>query len=365
MRGVNGALAVLLVGLLCLVAVGSEIECAVIFSVLVASIPLGLFIVPSTNPSSWTVTGVGTYWGFLYLLVREQRRARQLVAGIAALLAALLAIFSRVDGSIYIVIATAVTVLALSNSLRDLVRVCCTGRLWLVVLPIAVLAVYLFCWHGQGLKVVQSGLQGGEGPTRTVPQLLFYNLMMVPSLWSGALGGWGLGWLDTNLAPTVSLIVCSIAFFLVVVGLQGARLGQVVAFCVVVAALTAIPVYVLTRAGQLVGESVQPRYLLPLLYLALAVALIRGRAGSPPPLTAGTTWVFMVLLSLAHSVALHQNIRRYVTGVDFIDFNLNKRGEWWWNVGPQPHTVWLIGSVAFLGLAMLLGRQVQRSRQRG
>lgn len=364
MRGVNGVLAVLLIGVLIVLAAGSEIECAVILSVLVASIPLGVFIIPSTNPSSWTVTGVGTYWGFLYLLVRERRPARQLVAGVAALLAAFLAIFSRVDGSLYILLATAVTVLALSPSLRDLLRVCCTRRLWVVVIPVAVLAVYLFGWHGQGVKVVQSGLQGGAGPTRTVPQLLFYNLMMVASLWSGALGGWGLGWLDTNLSPTVPLVVFSIAFFLIVSGLQGARVCQVGAFCVVLAALTVVPVYVLTRAGQLVGETVQPRYLLPLLYLALGVALIQRKPGLPAALTRGTTTVFMVLLALAHSIALHQNIRRYVTGVDFIDFDLNKRGEWWWNVGPTPHTVWLIGAVSFLCLAVLLGYQLQRSTRR-
>jgi hypothetical protein len=62
-----------------------------------------------------------------------------------------------------------------------------------------------------------------------------------------------------------------------------------------------------------------------------------------------------IALTLSNSIALHQNIRRYVTGLNEPGFNLNVDGEWWWwslsGSAITPMTVWVVGTLAFFGAA--------------
>jgi hypothetical protein len=40
-------------------------------------------------------------------------------------------------------------------------------------------------------------------------------------------------------------------------------------------------------------------------------------------------------------------MRRYITGSDVVDWNLNKNIEWWWSFMPTPMISWAIGSLGF------------------
>ena len=53
-------------------------------------------------------------------------------------------------------------------------------------------------------------------------------------------------------------------------------------------------------------------------------------------------------------MALHLNIRRYVTGVDVTAVNLDVGAEWWWDGPVGPSAVWLLGSLAYTLLVALL-----------
>lgn len=104
----------------------------------------------------------------------------------------------------------------------------------------------------------------------------------------------------------------------------------------------------------MVGENVQPRYFLPLVTALVGIAVL-GETG-PVRLSGVQRAVVWALLVGANSVALHSNIRRYVTGQDVWLFNLGQGAEWWWSFGPSPMEVWAIGSAAFavVALAILL-----------
>jgi hypothetical protein len=362
MRSVNVALTIILLGGLIVLARNSAIELATLFTPLVISVPLGLFIITSNNPSSWTILGVSAYWGYLYLICTKPTGVRRGLLWLGALVSSLLAICSRVDGSVYILLATGVTLLMHTSSLRDLIRI---GRQWALVsllIPVSALAMYSFLYLGQGVKVAQSGLTQGETPVRTLDQLIFNNLIYLPSLWNGVFGSWGLGWLDTPLSPAVPITVCSIAFYLIVCGLQSADTRRATSFWIVFIALTILPLYVLTLAGHYVGETVQPRYILPMIYLAMGIALTRDRTAQPLSISPMTLYVLMLLLSLAHSIALHQNIRRYVTGTEVVDINLDRDSEWWWwwQTEPTPLDTWIVGSVSFTILALVVASRAVR-----
>src|SRR5690606_8848552 len=106
---------------------------------------------------------------------------------------------------------------------------------------------------------------GGEQLTGA--GLLFYNLLNIPFLWSGVLGTWGLGWLDTSMPWVVPLAAIGVFVAVGFAGLGRKDLRGAIAVLATVVVLWALPLYVLQRGGDIVGEQLQPRYLFPLIVL--------------------------------------------------------------------------------------------------
>lgn len=67
----------------------------------------------------------------------------------------------------------------------------------------------------------------------------------------------------------------------------------------------------------------------------------------------------LMVLILGNAYALHQNIQRYVTGLDIRTFNLSKNAEWWWKGSLDPQKLWILGLVAFgFATVILLDQKV-------
>ena len=99
-------------------------------------------------------------------------------------------------------------------------------------------------------------------------------------------------------------------------------------------------------------RALQPRYFLPLLVLAAMIALAQDN-DEGPQLHLAQAVLIVVALGVAQAGALHTELRRYLTGLDNLTFNLNDNFEWWWSWAPPPMVVLAVGSVAFLGAAMV------------
>jgi hypothetical protein len=123
---------------------------------------------------------------------------------------------------------------------------------------------------------------------------------------------------------------------------------------VAVAAVAIIPFAVLMAGEEFVGEDVQPRYVLPMLLVVLAVALLQRPDASTDLFTRPQRILLAVAVPVAHSAALQVTIRRFVTGVDVRDLDLDPAREWWWTSGPSPRVVWIVGSLAFAAVAAYL-----------
>jgi hypothetical protein len=111
---------------------------------------------------------------------------------------------------------------------------------------------------------------------------------------------------------------------------------------------------VLVQTRATVGSFVQPRYIYPLIIFLAGIAFLQVRRGQ----ISVTRWQALagiVALSIANAVALHTNIRRYVTGLDVGGLNLNVNAEWWWNIPLSPMLVWLIGSATFFAALIAIG----------
>ncbi len=331
---------------------------------LVSLIPLGVFLIPSNNPSGWTVTGVGT--AYLALLGWfETEGKRRWALGALYVVGIVMAAGSRSDGAIFAAGATVVAVLLTA----------CRTREWLrsTVLALAGLAIAAAFFLTTSQTDV--GVEGFTGPTPLpVPgavapvvepvagfALAAQNLLMLPHLWTGVWGTWGLGWFDTVMPAIVPW--AAVAAFIVVAfaGLSILGKRKAAALVGVVTVLTAMPVYLLTAGGDVVGDEFQPRYILPLIVLlALLVTTVPSRARNIR-FTRVQALAILGALALANLVSLQVNIRRYVTGTDQQGVNLDSGAEWWWHGLPVgPMGVWLVGSLAFVGLLAVLWPELRR-----
>lgn len=322
---------------------------------LITTVPLGLFLIPSNNPSGWAVVGVGSAWLALVGYFERTDKARLLLGAIFAL-AVLMAAGSRGDAALFSVVAIGVVMLLKFARTKEFAL--------LSILPLlaAAFALGIFATSGQ----VGTGVAGFDHPASAAPStvqatstgaLLAYNLLKLPYLWTGVFGGWGLGWLDTEL-PSIVLWASSAVFIaLGFLGLSRVSWRKVAAVAGVGALLIAIPVYVLGQSHEPVGAQVQPRYLLPLVVLLGGLLVFETRART---FALGRVQIVTLVAALAVSnlVALHTNIRRYVTGTDVAGLNLDARVEWWWSGPVTPMMVWLAGSLAFVCAIAILIREV-------
>src|SRR5690606_5692522 len=126
---------------------------------------------------------------------------------------------------------------------------------------------------GAGVSGFSDAEQPGGGPgggASASPEqlpgvgLFAYNLLNAPFLWVGSFGEWGLGWLDTGMPALVVFGALGTILVATFLGLRGAGIRKLVLLGLTLLVLWALPVYVLQQGGQMVGESLQPRYLLPL-----------------------------------------------------------------------------------------------------
>ena len=354
MRLVNAALFVGLATALAALSTPSRRR-TVVLGWAISLVPLGMFLISSNNPSGWALTGVGT--AFVALLGwMEQQGGRRWVLGALYLVGVVMAAGSRGDAAAYVAGAT-VTALIITFA---------RTRPWLVraALPAVglVISAILLTMAGQA-AVGSTGFTGGgsnldalgdaETPATTLG-LIAYNVLMIPFLWTGVWGSWGLGWLDTMM-PAVVLWGAAGTFVVVgFAGLRGASVRKMIVLGGVLTVLVSLPVYVLTKGGDTVGSSVQPRYLLPLIAL-LCFLLVTESGARPAGFGRLQTAVLLAALSAANLVALQVNIRRYVTGIDQQGADLDAGSEWWWSGSVLgPNAVWLIGSVAFAGALALV-----------
>lgn len=309
-------------------------------------VPLGAFVVASTNPSSWALIGAGSAWVALLGYLEAQGWRKWLLGGLFLVLVGMAAA-ARTDATLFAIATSAVALLATDAPFRDLVK-----RLWIPAVG-AVLAVTVLFFQRGAINVLFEGFMRDREVVDW--ERLWFNFIEVPGLWIGAFGGWpwgALGWLDTPMPHMVEFL--SFGAFIVVfgIGVVGSNWRVRAMTGVMLAMLWIYPMFILQQADELVGAVFQSRYALPLVPVLLGIALLRpaGHGGILPNPT-HRMWI-VGAISVANAIALHQNIRRYVTGLDNFGYNLNN-AEWWWfglnGSWLTPMAVWWIGSLAFFG----------------
>lgn len=327
-------------------------------------VPMGMFVIPSSNPSSWAITAVASGWIAL-LGYLETRGARSWVlAGIYGL-AVVLAINARIDAVLYLGLASVLAVWLTPTRGKALLV-----KIWPGFIAIGLVVVQLILNPANLARVVRGIGQRSDITDQPLPwvsspevldgtafdwALLWNNLWSVPGLWLGVFGGfpWGsLGWLDTSLPQIVLAATLLVFLGVTFLAIKTADRKKVVGLLLMLGAIWFVPVYLLQLGGFLAGEEVQPRYLLPLMMVLLGTIVLTND-GTAIISDRGRLWFILGALTVANAIALHTNIRRYTTGTRVQGFNLDSPREWWWPFFPEfigPTLLWAVGSLAFATL---------------
>jgi Predicted membrane protein (DUF2142) len=317
--------------------------------------PLGLFLVASNNPSSWAISGLGTFWAFLYGFLTMEDRSKIIAAGVFTVVSAMMAIQARADSAAFVVVVSAVvTAHAFSSNPQNRSQI--YQRLALPLL-IFVPAYIAYTNAGQN-RAISSGLLGDISYGRDPLAIFLWNITRLPGMFAGVFGypgaGGGLGWLDVAMPEIVSLGMLFLVAFLVSKASRSRPIIEVVALVLFMGIIVAMPLIILQQDGGIVGENFQSRYLLPSLLVAGGLYFSRSTIFDGDQKLMSTKILTGLILVIAYLVALHTTIRRYVTGNDVMDWNLNRAREWWWEGMSPPMTVFVVGSLAFSILITLL-----------
>lgn len=278
-----------------------------LFAIASTFIPLGIFVVASTNPSGWAVTGVLFFLAFgLALMHQESWRAwRTYILALGVIISGLMAVTSRVDSAAFT--ALALILIAVLSGLSRL-RNQLPG--FLIVLVIALVGVWTY------FTVTPLTGETGLGSSEPTPDLFLTNLVELPSLVQGIVGGWPLGWNDTPLPSLVAVTGLLVLGGMVVVGLTDIALTRAWAVAIAFVALVGFPLAFMQTQGVGVGEVIQSRYLLPLLAVLIFVVMLGNHMAEVRVIPRAPSTVMGVALWVSVNVALWANIHRYAIGSD-------------------------------------------------
>lgn len=312
---------------------------------LVASVPLGLSLFASVNPSGTAVAAETAVFIAVVGVFRGLPGWKPVLPGAVAFAATIVATASRSDGLHFSALALVFGLIA-GAPLRRRVN-------WVEVLALlpatAILVVSYLTQDLRELEVVR-----GESGVSWLQ-----NLVRVTGLYANE--GTTLGWRELVM-PEIVWVSRTVAIGMIIaVGLAVCRRRRAVSATVVVVAMLAVPVALLQKVNYRYPEWLQARYVLALLLILVAVMALRFVSDSPT-MTVPQATVIVLSMSAAHAMALHATLRRYVTGSDLGGLDLAKDAEWWWAQLPiGPMWLWAAGSLAFAALACVFAVYATRT----
>jgi hypothetical protein len=305
--------------------------------------PWGSFLISSIHPSAWTITLLPLFLVCLFIVIREKSIVLRIFAGVAALLIWFTSQDIRNDARYFLVIAM-FTAIVWGVKIRHEIK---SRPMWLKVSGV----VALFIFYVQLLHPLVRNVIGAFGVSQ-LDKVFNLTTTKVPLTLMNLFGGnYGLGSSDTPLSDLV--VFCGIASLFLIIYTTAQRVSKrnwLIVF------LMSTLLVLLTLRADLDNVGTSGRYILPLYLMCLITYLASVETSFSRPLITSRTIsrILVFTLTLGNSIALHQTMRRYITGVDVTGWNLNKNAEWWWTVAPSPMTIWMLGTLAFGATATLV-----------
>lgn len=220
---------------------------------------------------------------------------------------------------------------------------------------------------GQASFVANTSLDQGADQ-HSAGAVVWSMLAAGPTFLAGLVGApWGfrdynslLGWFDVPMPPGVWMPNLLIVGMFGAAGLAWMPWRKALSLGILVVFAFVVPLRSLIQLHVLAGEVFSPRYWALLAVAAFGLLLI-AKPGRRIELTAWQWWLTWVAMVYVAAVALHEYLRRYVTGIDVVAIDLSKDAEWWPWTWVSPNIVWAIGTLAWAVFAFIALRHVRAS----
>jgi len=310
-------------------------------TVAVTIVPLGLYTIASINPSAWSLYTPALAF-FAVAGAFESHGWRRYVLLALGLLSVGMAAGARSDAGAYAILGVAAAAFLM-------IRIKRIRPIWVFTYA-GILAVIFWILT----QTTQFQYIAGERVSRFFDVIatgnfdgsqsrfdIISNLENVPYIWTGSLGTWALGSFDVKLPQVVSTLTILAFGAMLIFASARIRWRGAVLMGIVFALMIILPVFILFQQEVLVGHWVQPRYIMPLLVLLMAIPawhIGHGRA-----LTTPQRWMFILTLGAAQAFALRATINRYAYGNDALI-----ESSWWRDWAPGARWVLLLGSLSFV-----------------
>ena len=378
MRMLNVAIGAALLGFALLVS-RPAIRRALALGWGVAIVPVGIFTIASTNPSSWAIIGVGVFWAFFYTLLSEGswRSHRALLAALGSVLSLVIALGGRSDPAYMIVLSIAGVVVLAYPQLRTKTGALLPAITISFVLVIGVIAALLNSRAGLFARALNQ-LQFPAGNEITdQPSAILKTLSEFPAFLAGMFGGqspmwdqrssaqdaelpgytwhgftYGLGYTDVALPSLVWILLIICIGGVLVYGLSSTSPRKLLSVGILTAGLVVVVLVVRSvYAFQPLGQTLQPRYFYPLVLVIICFAVIQvGR--EMRPLTRIQASVLVLSIACVNVVAIRATMASYIHGQGHSWTQLADNPSWWWSAGPSPDGLTLVAAIAGLAWAL-------------
>jgi hypothetical protein len=356
MRMVSFVLSAMMLGVGAFLLIGNQKYRILLIWVAIA-VPTGWFFFSSNNPSGVAIAAASACFPAAIAGLQHRSRGWLVASWSAVAVFTTIAMNTRNDGLMYSMLSVGLAVLVaigLGSSVRGR-----SLKFWALGVGALVLVGLAFLGLASRYSLAE-GVGRAFGEALENPALFLDLVAKIP--WAfGYYFGTAADRVDVYHPELVSAARVLVLGMALAVALNRASRRRGAGVLILVTLMFSIPL-AWNAAG---GFTLQPRYFFSLT-MVLAALLLVDLKGSRPVLSRSQSFTIAGVASVANAWALHLTMRRYITGIDVGDFNLDNGIEWWWEFWPiSPMVTWVVGSLAFLCLAVVLANLAAERSKNG
>ena len=335
-----------------------DILIGTLLSFMTVGIPLGLYLATSINTSSWLILGSIFLIPYLLEIFTSWRKSLIPLVIISFIL---IYIFtgSRQDGILFLSISIVSAIPIIATRFLSIIKNYWTLYNKITVNTIKVVSIFINIYLIYFISI-QISTRATLGLYASTQQVSNWDIAYrFTSLISGALGNWGLGSLEVTMPDIVRFCSIILFFSILFVSLKyndtSAKFTLLINFYFLI-----FIIWIFLYKSQLyVGQWLQPRYIIPLMFSLISVSFV-GISHEKIKLITSYVRLWIVLSTIGYLFSLHTLLRRYTHGLDELYVNLNTDLEWWWGFVPvSPMTILGIGTVSYLIVWALFARRIR------
>ena len=321
--------------------------------------PVFVFILCSTNPSSGALISLFFAPIFLHVFLTKKTREDSLLSSILFSLSVVIGAGSRADAGIFLI----TIMVALSTLHRNTMKI--KSNLLLVLINV-VFVLYFVLTSGQ----TSSATKGMNGTSSLFPfntDLFFNNVVKLPEFFAGFWGYyWGLGWkFEPPLNNSYLLFATLTSIFIVFKFYTKLPRSTKKIVSILFLLLALILLFMLQNSGATVGNTVQPRYLLPFaVSIFVIIALIpSGVSVFSRPINRKIFSILPAIVFFISSVSTNFiMLQRNVNGLAGpMFFSLNSDSWWWNNLMISPMFTFFLNVIASFGMGVFFYKSLRIS----